>query len=609
MDGNTGKFKRDLFEIENARNLTRDELVSTFVPTKSFWRLLSAKNHIVLGSRGSGKTALAKMLSHNHLSNLNHPRAISAIKSKAFIGIYLPTSVEWVGSLKNKPWQSEEEAELFFQWRLNLSSCLALLLTLKSCLDTYIINKAERAEKEEEIASSFSTMWSEGRETFNTIRKLHGFLENVEHSKQLQLTRYRVCGKLPDNEMPVGIYFETPLFSPLKRAISIVNEKLKFPHDTAWTLCLDEAEFLSEMHHRIINSHMRIDSGNLVFKLTTMPYFHHTLDTNTGSPLSEGHDFEYVYIDRDPILLESTGRGSEHNKFARTLFNKRMEISVTKYKARGISLEDLLGRSILTDQKRQIWKTGSNMHILLEKHGNKKLLERAKNLNSSSSKFGDEIGRKISGALLLKEEVSNQKGRQELKIYSGTSTILRCGDANPRRLIRIFNNLLFKSRWKYDKKNIKIGVKPLTQKEQNRVITEFSASSLNRIQSETECGPDLHKLLISIGEYMNKKLHDYLIGSDQISSIKIDNKISKKNWKLIQRAVSLGMLYPNVSANNPDQMPIRCGVFHLAYVLSPRFRILPRRGRSAKLDTILMNKDQDSHNKQIELPFETKGDS
>src|ERR1700741_4868441 len=99
MSASKPKFRRDLFEIENASNLTRDELVETFVPTQAFWRLLSAKNHIVLGARGSGKTALAKMLSHDHLSRFKNERSQGIIASKNFIGIYIPTRLEWVGGL------------------------------------------------------------------------------------------------------------------------------------------------------------------------------------------------------------------------------------------------------------------------------------------------------------------------------------------------------------------------------------------------------------------------------------------------------------------------------------------------------------------------------
>lgn len=88
------KHRRYLFEVDNARNLSKDELVDTFIPTQSFWRLLSAKHTVLLGARGQGKTAIAKMLSHDHLAALartkQEPRAESAILNQEFIGTYLP---------------------------------------------------------------------------------------------------------------------------------------------------------------------------------------------------------------------------------------------------------------------------------------------------------------------------------------------------------------------------------------------------------------------------------------------------------------------------------------------------------------------------------------
>ena len=58
-------------------------------------------------------------------------------------------------------------------------------------------------------------------------------------------------------------------------------------------------------------------------------------------------------------------------------------------------------------------------------------------------------------------------------------------------------------------------------------------------------------------------------------------------WKLVKTAVGLGLLFPNVGANNPDQMPEREGVFHFAYVLAPHFLLLPRRGKPIKILTII----------------------
>ena len=100
------------------------------------------------------------MLAHDHLSQLHDEQAQQVIASKSFIGIYVPTRIEWVGGLKNKPWQTEKEKEEFFQWRLNISTCLALLVTAQSCLNTYVHNKVDRALAEESLAEELSKSWS-----------------------------------------------------------------------------------------------------------------------------------------------------------------------------------------------------------------------------------------------------------------------------------------------------------------------------------------------------------------------------------------------------------------------------------------------------------------
>ena len=88
---------------------------------------------------------------------------------------------------------------------------------------------------------------------------------------------------------------------------------------------------------------------------------------------------------------------------------------------------------------------------------------------------------------------------------------------------------------------------------------------------------------------MNYCLHNIQLSTDQVSSIYLDSKVTDLQWELIKAAVGLGLLFPNISHNNPDQMPERDGTFHLAYVLAPHFRILPRRGSSISLSALLFN--------------------
>ena len=585
MSTSKTKFRRDLFEIDNARNLTRDELVATFVPTTTFWRLLSAKNHVVLGSRGSGKTALAKMLSHDHLSRLKHERARAAIESKSFIGIYVPTRLEWVGGLKNKPWLTDAEAEHFFQWRLNIATCLAFLITLRSCLDTYVKDPGERARVESVLAGEIAKSWSNNEHTFDTVRSLQNYVEDIEHYKQQQLARERAYGRLLEGETPVGIYFGTELFIPIRRAISLTARVLDLPDDCTWLLCIDEAEFLNPLHQRILNSHLRAYSGNLIFKITTMPYFHYTLETNTDVSLNVGHDFEYVYIDQDPILWKSNSAGGEGQMFAGTLFNKRAEVSGSKYWK--VSLSKLLGNSELLDRKKDDWSANSKNITLLRTYASKETILRAEKLFEDKSSLMDQLVRKIQPALMLRHAVSSLKGRQELDIYSGESMMIRCSDANPRRLIRIFNSILLEAKLKKYEQSGFVRVAQVPKKSQTRILLSFSNSTLTRIQSEPLRGPELYAFMSAIGNYMHATMYEIPLTTDQISSIIIDPSIPDEQWKLVKRAVGLGLLYPNTNANNPDQMPEKTGIFHLAYVLAPHFHLVPRRGKARRLRTLL----------------------
>lgn len=568
-------LKRNLFEVENARNLSPSEVVKTFVPTKSFWRLLSPKNHIVLGARGSGKTELVRMLAHDHLSKFNDKRAREIIRQKEFIGIYVPTRLEWVGGLKNKQWQTEAEAEVFFQWRLNISTCAAFLVTLRSCLDTYISNYGDRARVERDLAKALYKTWSDDDLSCETISALHEYLEDTEHGKQAQLTRARITGNSTSKELLIGCYFESELFVPLRRAITLASRALDFPVNAVWMLCLDEAEFLEPLHHKILNSHLRANPGNLVFKITTMPYYHHTLETNTRACLSVGHDFEYIYIDKDPIELVLGEDGGYF--FAESLFNKRAEESAGNYKWK--DFEALLGPSVLLDSKISDWGADSKMMSLIKKYANPTTQERAAR-HAGTPEFKDQIARKMHGALLLREAVEQRRGRSELSVYSGVKMAIRCSDANPRRLIRIINLFISES----GKTETHSPIKP---NRQTSLLTAFSTSTLSRVQSEPQNGPDLYKYLSAIGNFMKHDLHDNLLGTDQISSIEIDKPITDNEWEVIKNAVGLGLLFPNINANSGDQMPERSGIFRLAYVLAPNFKILPRKGKAVSFSRII----------------------
>lgn len=604
--------RRNLFEIDNARNLSRHELVETFIPTQSFWRLLSAKHNVVLGARGQGKTALAKMISHDHLALLaqskDEARARSIIQAQEFIGIYLPTRLEWVGGLKNKSWLNERQREELLQWRLNIASCIAFIPIATSCIFTYVKGRASQAKAEKELTNQLSKDWlAEEAVSFDDLLQLRRHLEDTDYRKQIQLLRERAMGHLPAGELPVGIAFDLELFVPLRQGIRHLARILSINHDCTWLLCLDEAEFLEEMDHRIINSHMRAYPDNLFIKLTTMPYCHYTLATNIGAALVPGQDFGYVNMDSDRVLNARASGDPDTigTRFGRTLFRKLLEASDTQIESASDRepprITDVLGESALLDPKQEDWSADSENMQLLEKYASPETLQRARRLAGTPS-FAPAISRKINGALQLRRQVDELKGNKALTAYSGARMAIRCGDDNPRHMIKIFNALrLLQSREKGRSLMRVRRVSLISPEDQTRAMRTLSTNTLNQYRSFPVVGPALHAFLCMLGEYMQANLHKRPLTTDQISSVTIDKNVTDECWKLVCVAVGHGLLHPNVGSANPDEMPWREGTFHLAYAFSPHFLLLPRRGKSTSLSTILQDTQNPSQSATMPL--------
>lgn len=569
-----------LIEAENARNMSQDGLVQTFVWTPSFSRLLSPTNHIVVGSRGSGKTALAKMLSHDHLAGLagrGYDEASRLIRDRTLIGIYVSTKAEWVGTMKNKPWKNDAEKEAFFSWRLNIASCHALLRTIRSCLECYVPDELNRLRAEYELVQHLSTAWFPGEVPAPSLIALRERLEDTEYRRNLQITEARVGGHFATDEQFVGIAFAGELFSPLKRGIRLLSRIVDFPERAKWILCIDEAEFLDEDHHRILNSHMRSDSQDLTFKITTTPYHHLTLATNTGAPLRVRQDFEYVYIDQE--------RGDlEQEEFADQLFQNML--TRRGVAAPSLNLRTLLGSSTLLESKSSLWKLQSPEMAMLKEYATPSLWNRAQRLYEvDQERFRNEVVRKVHGLLKLRAAVHNDRGNRNFTLYSGAKMLVRCGDNNPRRLLQMIG-LMIRA---VDRSRTRPRAPLVTPQQQSLRMIQFSQDMLGRTKSEPGCGEDLYDLINTLGEHLRRVFHDRPFSGDVPSGIEFDETIPPRQWELVQSAVEIGLLYPAIGRNNPDSLPIRAGRFHLANVLAPWFKLLPRRGKPVRLSTIISN--------------------
>lgn len=577
-----------IFESSNARGLNGNQLASEFIWTESFESLFSGQNQVILGSRGSGKTALIKMLSHDNLSKLatEYDKAKECIESKQFIATYVPLRVEWVNSLNNY----NNSNDGYFIWSLNLSLCAHLLDTIRSCLDCYIIDDIEQLVAERNICMEISEIWfSDLNIKINNLQGIRNELEKIEFKKNLTFNKEVMGIKLTDAEKRIGEAFHTTLFKPFEFATKIIKRCLSLPSENRWVVCIDEAEFLTKSHHQILNTYMR-SASNLVFKITTMPYRHHTLDTNVEANINVGHDLEYVYIDK---LGTSHFNQQTADKiiqdFAEKLFINRLK----SHDRPSVSLEELVGTSILTQSTPDVVDK-DDVIALISKHCNDETIKRAQELfKIDEKKFDDAIIRKLRGLLLLREEYNNKSGNTASTLYSGVAIISRCSDGNPRRLFRLFNHLL---------SNYKTSIKSIPDASQSERIKSYSYRELEVIKFEKD-GTKSFEFINKIGGYFKDKSLVDKLGSGTPQSFIIDESISDDQWNSIKTAVDLGLLYPYVKKdrNAKSLFPAKEGRFILANCLAPNFNLFPRIGRPVKLHNIFNSSAQLKEEDQLEL--------
>ncbi|QYJ99810.1 ORC-CDC6 family AAA ATPase [Shewanella psychrotolerans] len=563
----------NIFEHSNARYFTSDQLAEEFVWTPAFESLISNKNHIILGSRGSGKTALIKMLSHECLTKLNDDKAKQIINERSFIATYIPLKVEWVNSIGDI-----DDNNQLFKWSLNLSSCARFLDTIRSCLYSYVEDEVNRIITEKAICNKISELWLSKK--LNTIIDIYDELEIVEYKKNIVFNKIKLDLELSGEDLMVGINFNTDLFKPLIMALSTVKKEIGLSDASTFCVCIDEAEFLTKDHHRILNTHMR-SYNEIVFKITTMPYRHYTLETDTGTPLNMGHDFDYLNIDKQGLHGSSKNNSqSFFESFAEKLFRKRIESSSIINK--DISLNSLLGNSILIDSPKDALPDEKLMDKVRE-YCDSNTIKRAERLiEKDYSLFESSVSRKLRGTLILKDSFQRYKGNASPFIFSGYSLVVRCTDGNPRRLLRLFNYLF--------SKNIEscTELKPLSDKEQGARLKEFSYSELDALNLEVD-GKKAFDLFTTIGRFLKDKLHTDKINTDTYSSFSF-NVEDDEIWNYIEKAVDLGLIYPDFRGlDNDNKMPNRKGRFALAFCLSPHFYLMPRKGNSIKLSVIMNN--------------------
>lgn len=494
-----------------------------FYPTSFFWSLFNEENEILVGTRGSGKTALLRMLTYSNLKHLKHKTANDCIKKRKFIGFYVPMNLEFMGSLPGQKVSALDKV-IFFQYAFNCSAIHAFLVELSEVLKDAYPDRKNRMEAEFNLCSYLSELWFTDRD--------HPPASLADLMRVIERCFSTIFALVDVYQAPESQLLAQPILLPIKNAIRGIGDviDLDLSH-THWLVCIDEAEFLDENSLRCINTFMRAEERPLVVKMATLPYKHSTLATNQPGISIEPHGSDFNYRQIDHIH-------DSHDFIGLTNYVCRSRLERCGIKADNVSLESFFGRvghgdDLVDYYRAEMGEEEASEQVVMARIKEALSKQRGKRIDELSEKpekLKNPYFKKFAPIYYvrrMKEE--STKGNRTPGWFAGAATVRKIADGNPRRFIQIMNSIVKEARMTI-----------LAPKAQHRVITRFCADMHTAVEGYPDFGLILRGLIDCVGSALKEKVHGQDMKSVgcgfSISDDILDNE-------LFLNALQLGIAY------------------------------------------------------------------
>jgi hypothetical protein len=534
-------------ELPSARNLTAKNAVELFVPTAQFWETLNSdSNEVIYGTRGSGKTMLLRMMSVPHLLeySTHDAAARDALSERRRLGVFVPLGIDWC--VPTQP-HLGDTIELFRNG-VNLVAAEAFVDSIEALVRRapFAIPASERPEPQ--LASTLATLW------FRSVReRIYSFASlRLELLQQQAILRdlWRRGAPTPEQQEGSGYVFRSgDLFFPIAQAVRALNPLLALPSDHHWLLCLDELEDLNADQKRLIATALRSASRGLVFKITTQPY---TLDSAETTFADEGSAVEH----RDYVVrrLQHDPDDKQYRELVTGILAKRIGAEASEHLGTVV-----FGDSTFSERASDVTPKFEDLRRGLLSSGN------------------PDSARKKVPVAAIRFLRRYAEGNKKSAAYSGWTTIVRLSDGNPGVFLRMLNEL-----------GVTRGTRAVDPVVQHEKLTELAAAWLEWSQALYRDGRVLHAFLWTLGKNLSDRIHSRRAQDDppqeELNRFIIDLGSVPP---AIAEALRIGARHALFVAESTDasslRYPVGTGIWRLAYFLSPRFWLLPRRGKVANL--------------------------
>lgn len=590
-----------LFDSFNARYLSFEEVVDSFVANKQYEDLKSNNHSLLMGPRGSGKTTLLKMLSPICQYMVNQ----SVVSKIPFWGVYIPTDIQWKRQIdyfeKNVALDTSVKT-LISRTIVRTNIQIALLRTFLSILDINDLNSDSDFVFQHKFCVGLIESW-------NVEKPISPDLDSIELSLRNRLTKINSTinklesGIIDKQSVVIEEYYTQDYLDLVKVGCylfeSIYKKHERF-HDInfRWALCFDELEIAPSWLQSDLLDRLRSSEQNILFKLTTSPIVSLSSQINGEFGLPEARQEEDYKIIRTWVCKEYDNQS--WTNFCKKLVNQKLKRRDVELDMDTIFGSDVLERNLYAafpeaDQRRQSkvksYEKGSiHWHLFRELAiTDKTFLRFLENKGISpinpvpqNAAQIDSVFRKIKPLAVFRYQlrgVFRMRSRKNTSLYYGVPFLYELCDGNPRALMALMDifisNLRMGKSGKFNKITINL---------QTRIISQFSDNYLKLITAH----PDANKLvkkgnysnlgdLISvIGEFFYESIVTDPFKMDPHGSFIVDEKVPSQIVQMIELGVQLGAII----YINPDEAISENGVigkhFRLSYLLHPVFT-LPKR--------------------------------
>lgn len=604
----TDFYNPSMFETNNARHKSPEEVAVSFVPPVDIFEVLSTKNnHILVGPRGSGKTTLLKMLTLKALCNWPQ-QGVDILPKTSFIGIFITADNGWQVQINDDP---EEEYSIGYS-AFTTHVLIAFVQALIDVRDTSSKNKEVlfgapeelNADHEAQLAKIISDAWelSPSILSFDGIKlALRRRLIQLKDLKSLSKNEQRISEFLLEEAPYVTKHFKECISFGIEAFEAVTGH-----HGCAWAFLFDEFEIAPRRIQQDVLENMRGESdGRILFKVALAPYNETFIDTFSSHQSDPTHDYSVV-----PLWHFDKKTGAE---FSEDLIMKLFQDEDIKVD----TLRSALGSSVFDGDKdkdtdaygpdgritailHNLYDIDPSFKSYADNNGLKDKLENWSDLPTEQKAAIRKIRSvSITRNLFLKSKTDksgkvttqkrSRKGETRHISYSGYSTIIELCEGNPRALINLFSPIareLKRMRQSNEKKH----VPKEFQAEKIRYAANAFRSLLKtrEYKSEADSPRSLLNLIDKIGEYFNDQCIGEAFHPEPKLSFSVPSNLSSNLTQTLARALNSGaIIYVPDATADPILNSLAGKRFRLNYLLAAYYQLPILLNAEAPLSSIL----------------------